>query len=285
MIFKLKIMKVLTIILFGALMISVNSFGQRYTFKSNMSVFNPSLTGLTDDHFGQLNYSGTHLKNNLDNWSNTLSGIYNIDVAKFNSGFGVNFNLNEVSNSRDVGVNYRYKIKLKENLDIAFGTALNYSQYSSDLFPTKHNALSLNLGTAVQWKGLNVGMSVMNFKNEGYESPNDISTTENEVNRKYYAHVWYDLEISNKFTLAPSIVYSYDRGFQNLELALRGDHFNKFWWSLGYHSRDRYQVGAGIILFDDFFLGYNAGVIRSRLQRASHSLTHSFNLTYRINRY
>lgn len=237
------------------------------------------MTGLMDKQFGQVNYE--HEKSSEYYELNGINGLYNYSADRINSGFGINFSQNQLtwSNNTRIGVSYQYTFNISETFKLAVGTSLNYGKqnirgiYQEVLGFNERDYLKLNFGTAIKWKELNAGISFGRFdlishENQGLPPQNPTAS----IFRRLGLHVWYNFKIGDDFILSPSI------SSNEYDLALRGEHFNRFWWNLGYGFEDYISIGAGINVFDEIHVGYtvNFNFIKSA------SLYHNISLTYRL---
>ncbi|MEX1192843.1 MAG: type IX secretion system membrane protein PorP/SprF [Brumimicrobium sp.] len=249
-------------------------------FSSNLSSYNPAMTGLMDKQFGQINYS--HQKHSEQIEQNRINGLYNYSADRLNSGFGINFSQiqNAWSNSTIIGGSYQYTFTLSETVKLAVGTSLNYINqntrgYYQDLFGfNKRHYLRLNFGTAIKWKGLNAGISAGKFDLISHDKPDPIaSNPKKNLFNWLNAHVWYDFKIGDNFILSPNVVTG---NISNINL--RGEHSNRFWWNLGYGFRDYVNLGAGVRVFNQFHVGYGLNLNLKH----NPTLFHNFSLSYRL---
>lgn len=256
-------------------------------FSSNLSSYNPAMTGLVDNQFGQINYGHKNYSDIIR--YNAINGLYNYSANEINSGFGINFSQiqNAWSNNTIIGGSYQYTFTLSETVKLSVGTSLNYiNQNTRGIYQeligfNKRDYLKLNFGTAVSWKGLNAGISVGRFDLISHDKPSPTANNPNQNLLSWVnAHVWYDFQISEDFILSPSIVT-----YHLALIRLRGEHFNRFWWNLGYAPLghdiyDQMSVGGGVKIFKDFHLGYNINF--SIIQNPR--FLHNFSLSYRLNK-
>lgn len=239
------------------------------------------MTGFEDKHFGQIMYGRPSLPN-----FNEIKGLYNYSADNINSGFGILISQDQHPwlNSYQFGGSYQYTFNLSETAKLAVGTSLRYISSSTrgsyqDLFGWKNREfLKLGFGTAFSWNNLNVGLDIRNLDLIPNENPNlGVGTYPKLSILKYLGiHAWYDFEIGNNFILSPSIVTSNNSNFNFLNL--RGEHFNRVWWVLGYSPEDYVSIGAGVNLFNQLHIGYNLDfnvIFKS-------SRYHSFTLSYRL---
>lgn len=256
------------------MLISNISFTQ---FSSNISTLNPAMSGFLDKKFGHIQYGNHNF--NEDAQYNGVSGLFNYSADQINSGVGLNFNQSQYnwSHFTTVGGSYQYTFKFSETFKLAVGTSLNYvlqdnrgSHIMSNDFSNK-DYLKLSLGAAVKWRGLNAGVS---FSNIDLLSDSQSSVAQLHPNRfnPINIHVWYDFQISDDFILSPNVVTGAHSHFN-----LRGEHYNRVWWNVGYGYRNSLFVGGGVRVFDNFHLGYNVGV-----SLHNKSLYHRFSISYRL---
>lgn len=266
--------------LFCLILISNISFGQ---FLSNLSTLNPAMTGLEDKHFGHVVYGHRNTPT-----INSITGLYNYSADKINSGVGIIVSQDQHpwSNFSRFGGSYQYTFNFSETTKLAVGTSLNYLSQNirgsyQDVYGFNNKEyLKLNFGAAFNWKDLNVGVSYGNFDLIPHENPdpNETIGPNSNITNRMSAHAWYDFRIGDNFILSPSVVVTNNSNF-NL-FSLRGKHFNRFWWTVGYGTRDRANIGAGVRVLNKFYVGYNLGLSYSKLNNGVNSVDHRLSISY-----
>jgi len=255
-----------------------SSFGQ---FSSNLSLYNPAMTGLVDKGFAQLNYGFDTYKNQFRNPH--LYGLYNQALDQINSGVGINFRQQRFSFSdyTNVGGSYQYSLNLSESFKWAIGTSLNYTVqnprgYYEEVFGfDNRDYLRLTFGTAIRWKGLNAGLSVGSFDLINYDDLDSGQNSNPNTRSLFNFHAWYDFNIGDNFILSPSIA-----SFDLYTFGLRGEHSNKIWWNVRYGLEHYFLFGGGVRVIDNLYAGYNIGLNF----KFGYTFDHNFSLTYRLGR-
>lgn len=255
-----------------------NIFAQ---FSSNLSSYNPAMTGLMDQRFGHLEYGFFSVNNDLD--APFLFGRYNQSLDQLHSGVGINFSYQQgtASDLYNIGGSYQYTFKLGNEFHLAAGASLNYYNNSiNGAFQQFYNYsnrdyLTLTFGSAVRWKGLNAGISSGPFDLIQY---NDGVSLQNKPESRlayFNLHIWYDFTIGDNFVLSPSIAT-----FDTYSFGVRGEHAKKVYWNVRYGFERYFSFGGGVRIIENLYAGYNIGF----LAQSNTVLNHSFSISYRLER-
>jgi type IX secretion system PorP/SprF family membrane protein len=234
--------------------------------ETNQSYYNPSAVAVYDQHLVNTQYRNQWL-------GSTGSPVrylvnYELDLDKINSGLGLVAMRDEIGNNLNhvVGLNYRYTFKLGEFSRLSAGIGLNWFHQrftqgwvtpnsTSDPFlpPSVNSSLNLNAGLHFQRKKLNIGLAFMNTPSISVRQSTVLS-----YKRVLHTNLYtdYTFELSERFSLTPSLFVLTDWNKLTALLALKGLHFNRFWWLAGYRIAGKViHAGAGIQFWKRLHIG------------------------------
>ena len=215
--------------------------------ETNQSLYNPSATAINNRHLVNTQYRNQWIGFNGAPITYLLN--YEMDLDKINSGVGLVAMRDEVglNTNHTIGLNYRYTFKLGEFSRLSAGIGVNWFHQRiangwitpntlNDPFlqPTKLSVWNLNTGLHFQYKKLNIGLGVMNVNQarDNQSQQNTGLSLQKRIHTSLYAD--YTFELSDKFSLSPSIFILTDWVKLSSLIALKGTHYNRFWWLAGY---------------------------------------------------
>lgn len=262
-------MKAITqIILSVALSIFVSKaiLSQQYpifgAFQNNYSYFNPSVTGLENNHFANLQYRKM--------WTNTMGnpetfvGQYEKDFDSLNLGVGMLFSQEKIghSNNKSGLLQLRYSLHTGEESILAFGASAGILQRSLDtasFYPsedpspftaTSQGKFIINAGIQFKRRNLQLGLSALKINEPRFEKVyfDDII--------HYTFNAFYDFKISENFKISPRFMAITDIVALSWTLNLKFEHYNRFWYMAGYRNSKAVIVGAGVQFWNMMYLGY-----------------------------
>lgn len=236
-------------------------------FESNFATYNPAMSGLVDRHFGSANFKKDFFDHSFFN------AAYHTDLAKLNSGVGLNFqNVNQNFNkSNQLSGNYRYTFSLIDSVNLSLGTTMAFRSARFDSlyfegptgsFTQPHNTLSVGLGAVVEWRGLSAGISANNLNRPIY------FPGANRSSLSWSMHAWYDSQVTENFKLSPSWITVLNNNYESHTFSMRFEHFNRFWYALGvnvnkgmvnFGYRAQYTGGIGVRVVDQFHVMIQSG--------------------------
>jgi len=252
--------------------ISFTSLCQQEPFfslnETNQGFFNPSATAVHDQHLVNTQYRNQWIGFNGSPITYLLN--YEMDIDKINSGVGLVAMRDEVglNTNHTIGLNYRYTLKLGEFSKLSAGLGLNWyhqrfsngwitPQTTPDPFlpPTTLSTWNLNSGLYFQRKKLNIGLGFMNINqasdNQSYQ--NSGISIRKRLHSSFLAD--YTFELTDNFSLTPS-VFIFTNSIQLSSLvSLKGMHYNRFWWLIGYRHYRSLNLGVGIQFWNRLHIG------------------------------
>jgi len=223
-----------SLLLIIAVFISLLSIGQMQnpnaTYWNNNSIYNPAYTGIEYKHqfttYGSL-IGGRYGVYNKDIANNNIMGLYNLRLDKINSGFGINYQNNNVGlfKRNSVKASYSYFFKLKNEAILSAGVSMGYtsSKYIGEdakySFLIDREGYLGDLGIVYKAERLDIGFS---FNSSFYGSLDRINDLyQFNLNGSYK----FDVE---DFTITPGVyaVYKF-KDVDYINLNLRVSYKNK----------------------------------------------------------
>lgn len=242
----------LIITIFTALSSSAQIQYPNATYWNNNSIYNPAYTGIEYKHqfttYGSL-IGGRYGIYNKDIANNNIMGLYNLRLDKINSGFGINYQNNNVGlfKRNSVKASYSYFFKLKNEAILSAGVSMGYtsSKYIGEgdkigfLFD-KEGYLG-DLGIVYKTERLDIGFS---FNSSFYGSLDRINDL-----YQFNLNGSYKFDVGD-FTITPGVyaVYVF-KDVDYINLNLRVSYKNKI------------EIGGAFNVSNyakrSFFFGYN----------------------------
>ncbi len=277
-------MKYITTLAF--ISVCIFSYAQSNMFWNNYSNFNPAMSGFLHEQHASASY--------VDFYP-SLSGNYSDLYANFNQriakkhGIGVNYsgNFEPLVLTNKALVNYNYQLSLNRNSKLAAGVGVGYGherlrdddyyQIDTTLYADPVSSFQLNLGLAYSWKTLTIGVSATNLipqdPSPGYGYYYERTPTFN-------AHAQYRLDLSEKLSLTPRLLYQYYDGFQRLHSNLTLSYKQQFFLGVSAESRDRFGVNIGWDIKNKFRVAYDYSKTFSKLNNAVNGGIHEVSIGY-----
>lgn len=235
--------------------------------ETNQSYYNPSATAVYDHHLVNTQYRNQWI--GLTGSPVNYLVNYELDLEQINSGLGLVAMRNEIGINLHhvVGLNYRYTFKIGDISRLSAGIGVNWfhQRFASvwitpgsggDPFlppSTTNSSLNLNWGLHFQRKKLNIGLGFMNAPSISIQQSASY-TYKRALHTNLYTD--YTFELSERFSLAPSLFVLTDWNKLTALLALKGLHFNRFWWLAGYRITGKViHAGAGIQFWNRLHIG------------------------------
>lgn len=227
--------------------------------ESNRGYFNPGATAIADKYLVHAQYRNQWMKFGAGN-PQTYLFQYEMDINRINSGIGIVAMRDEMgfSINHKIGLNYRYTFALGKEASLSPGLGvLWYKRGLSKEFVVpqtvndpyvqfESSTVSVNFGLYFQWRKLNVGVGGQHLN------------TLFKKGRGFYTNLIadYTFDLGDKFSLIPTAFLLTDWVKTSVFVAVKGMHFNRFWWQAGYRFSGRtLSAGAGVQVWNRLFIG------------------------------
>lgn len=178
----------------------------------------------------------------------------------------LNDQIGDVISENVFNVDFAYKIKLKEDLNLSFGIKAGVDNIKFDFSET--NVSSDPLFANTKNTVLNIGAGVFLFKSNYYVGlsapnllPSDISTNENGSLYENKQHLFliggYVFDLNENFKLKPSVVVKEVFGAPlSFDVSANVLYANRFELGLAYRYQDAVSALAGFKITPNLRLGY-----------------------------
>ena len=233
--------------------------------ETNQSFYNPSTTAVYDHHLVNTQYRNQWIGFNGSPITYLLN--YEMDIDKINSGIGLVAMRDEIglNTNYTIGLNYRYTFNLGEFSKLSAGIGINWfhqrfsngwvtpnSTNDPHLPQPSNSSWNVNSGLHFQRKKLTIGLGWMNvisaFRNQSAHHP-----YHKALHTNLFAD--YTFEVTQHFALTPSFLILTDWNRITSLLAVKGLHYNRFWWQIGYRQYRALNIGVGIQFWNRLHVG------------------------------
>lgn len=141
-----------------------------------------------------------------------------------------------------------------------------------------------SLGIHFMMKGFYAGFSIPQLFQSSIRLEVDDPANMNKLIRHYFLSAGYKFKVSDKFELDPSAQLKAVKAAPlQVDVNLRGIYNNLAWLGASYRSSDAICIMAGVIVKDQFELGYAYDITTSNLNTVSNG-SHEILLNYRLKR-
>ncbi len=245
-----------------------------YTLFNQMSSFaNPALVGLRYKVNGGLSHQSTVV--GFAGYPQVTSAFAEYNSKLLHGGIGINSHIltSGFQSQFQLNLQYAFHIDLGGHKKLSFGTTVGLHSIAYDqqwvgiTQSPSSTRLNINAGMAYHSKRFTIGLSSTQITEPTYSF--DLWTS--QPSRMYHLYSGYNIIVSRKSTIQPSMMVSSDLVFNQANFMLQYVYNNKYWGGVSLIDRNMYGVVAGLRIKQKFSFGAAYHVRASRLSNYNSS--------------
>lgn len=221
-------------------------------------------------------------------------------LKKFPLGLGGNLYHDKTGPLRTIGFNVSasYGIKINEEsilsagiaagiIRLELGDGITIREQGDDAVTAAQQGKTvadISLGIYYKWKGLFAGFSIPQIVESDMKFTVNDPAEMNKLVRHYFLAAGYKFPVGDKFELEPSFLLKAVKAAPlQGDINLKGIYDNMVWLGASYRTGDAIAIFAGVIIKDQFQIGYAYDITTSNLNNVSNG-SHEILLNYRLHR-
>lgn len=254
---------------------------------NTQNYYNPATSGA--DYRIQSQIVGRHQWANINSPLSALNANYSMNLAK-KHGVGINYLYYQIGKSKTnrIKFNYAYHKQFKNELRLSIGIAATYSNLTMNLYQPpatpadtgymstfKFNSLTADLGACINYKKLNIGLSVIQLNERQL-----LNSSKYIFERAHlYGFLNYTFGKETGIQIQPNFLIKSDFIFKELNFNLLLKYKSKLMLGAGIQSRDSFSFYGGYDFYKQYRVAYSYDMTFSQLNNklgGSHELCLAF---------